>query len=421
MNTRCLSLILLLLLCAVPLASAGGMAKVYLSPAEASWKTGQTVQVKVMYDNNLNPIARDISLYFDWNAQMLRYESCDFKVGHSTVAGLLSSHELNVMVGDFTDGYKNGDYPLAVLTFTVIGPGDTPIEIRVARLNDMDGKPATFVTGKGTYSISGDTVANPGTVATPRSTTLPAAGQPTVIVVTPGVPFSMIPTIQQSGAYQPVAAATTLPPVQAVATTFPTLVGGAPGWPVLTPGATIPTPYPTTVTVETTIPTPLPTTVVTTTVPTTVPTTEPTTTVLTTFPTPTPEPTTEVTTVSPIAYQTGNLGVSYGIPINDTPTPEETPLPERTLPSPLSSGTNLTEDPVADWPEYGTPTVTATPYVRSTLAPMVVNNSSAAAASATGGSGFGDAWMMVLAAVAGVALVALGVVYVQRKRDDGWL
>ena len=32
MNTRCLSLILLLLLCAVPLASAGGMAKVYLSP-----------------------------------------------------------------------------------------------------------------------------------------------------------------------------------------------------------------------------------------------------------------------------------------------------------------------------------------------------------------------------------------------------
>lgn len=425
MNTRCLSLILLILLCAVPLASAGGMAKVYLSPAEASWKTGQTVQVKVMYDNNLNPVAKDISLYFDWNAEMLKYESCDFKVGRSTVAGLLSSHELNMMVGDFTNGYKNGDYPLAVLTFKVIGPGDTPIMIKVARLNDMDGKPATFVTGKGMYSISGDAVANPGTVATPRPTTLPAAGQPTVIVVTPGSTYTLIPTLPQAGAYQTVAAATTLPPVQPVATAYPAQVGGAPAWPVLTPGATIPTPYPTTVTVETTLPTPMPTTVVTTTVPTTEPTTVPTTTVRTTFPTPTPEPTTEptteATTLSPIAYQTGNIGVSYGIPVNDTPTPEETPTPERTLPSPLSNATNLTEEPLAEWPEEVTPTVTSTPYVRHTLAPMVVNNSSAAAVSATGGSGFGDAWMMVLAAIAGVALVALGVVYVRRERDDGWL
>ena len=95
--------------------------------------------------------------------------------------------------------------------------------------------------------------------------------------------------------------------------------------------------------------------------------------------------------------------------------------PERTLPSPLSNATNLTEEPLAEWPEEVTPTVTSTPYVRHTLAPMVVNNSSAAAVSATGGSGFGDAWMMVLAAIAGVALVGLGVVYVRRERNDGWL
>ncbi len=87
MNTRCISLILLLLCFTVPLASAGGMAKIYLSPAEASWKTGQEVQVKVMFDNNLNPVARDISLYFDWNAEMLKYESTEFKVGHTTTAG----------------------------------------------------------------------------------------------------------------------------------------------------------------------------------------------------------------------------------------------------------------------------------------------------------------------------------------------
>ncbi len=424
MNTRCLSLILLLLLCAVPLASAGGMAKIYLSPAEASWKTGQTVQVKVMYDNNLNPVAKDISLYFDWNAEMLKYESCDFKVGHSTVAGLLSSHELNMMVGDFTDGYKNGEYPLAVLTFKVIGPGDTPIMIRVARLNDMDGNPVKFVVGKGMYSIAGDAVANPGTVATSRPTTLPVAGQPTVIVVTPGSTYTLIPTIPQATAYQPVAAATTLPLVQPVATAYPAQVGGAPGWPVLTPGATVPTPFPTTI--ETTFPTPMPTTAVTTTVPTTEPTTVPTTTVRTTFPTPTAdpttEPTTEVTTVSPIAYQTGNLGVSYGIAVNDTPEANETPTPERTLPSPLANVSNLTEEPTEEWPLDETPTVTQTLFVvRGTPTKSVINNTSAALVEPTGSSGFGDAWMLALAAVAGVALVALGMVFVRRNRDDGWL
>ncbi len=28
-----------------------------------------------------------------------------------------------MLLGDFTDGYKNGDYPLAVMTFKVIAPG----------------------------------------------------------------------------------------------------------------------------------------------------------------------------------------------------------------------------------------------------------------------------------------------------------
>lgn len=407
MNTRCLSLILLLLCCAVPLASAGGMAKIYLSPAEASWKTGQTVQVKVMYDNNLNPVAKDISLYFDWNAEMLKYESTEFKVGHTTVAGLLSSHELNMLLGEFTNGYPKGDYPLAVITFKVIGPGDTPLLIKVARLNDMDGKPASFVAGKGAYSITGDAVANPGTV-TARPTTQPVAGQPTVIVVTPATTYTLIPG----------AARTTLPPVVPVQTVP---AGGAPGWPVMTFGATIPTPYPTTI--ETTPPTAIPTQVVTT-LPTTIPVTFPTTTARTTFPTPTAEPVTVETTVatsattaSQIASQTGNLGVSGGIPIYDTPTPLETPTVERTLPSPLANGSSLTAEPTEAWPLDQTVTTLPTPYVRSTLMSSAINNTSVAVA-APGGSGFGDAWMVVLAAIAGVAIVALGVVTIRRNRDD---
>jgi hypothetical protein len=419
MNIRCLSLILLLLCCAVPLAAAGGMAKVYLSPAEASWQTGQTVQVKVMYDNNLNPVAKDISLYLDWNGEMLKYESCDFKVGNSVTAGLLSSHELNMMVGDFTNGYPTGDYPLAVLTFRVIGPGDTPILIRVARLNDMDGKPVTFVTGKGMYSISGDAVKNPGTVAvtTPKTTTQIPGG---VIVVTPATTYTPIPTVPlttytQAGAQQPVVVATTLPPVQ------PAQPGGVPNWPVLTQGATIPTPYPTTI--ETTVPTTEPTIIVTTTVPTTVPTTTP----PTTWPTATQR--TESTTVPTstarqISYPTGNVVAPVGIPINDTPTVNETPSPERTLPSPIANMSNVTEEPTAEWPLDENATATPTLFiVRGTATKAAINNSSAmlaAPVSDAGGSILGDAWLLVLAVVAGVVLVGVGVVAMRRNRDD-WL
>lgn len=418
MNVRCLSLILLLLCCAAPLVSASGMAKFYLSPAEASWKTGQTVQVKLMYDNNLNPVARDISLYLDWNSEMLKYEGTEFKVGNTVKAGLLSSHELNILLGEFTTGYPKGDYPLAVLSFKVVGPGETPILIRVARLNDMEGHPATFVTAKGMYSIAGDAIKNPGTVSvTTPQTTIP--GNPGgVIVVTPAATYTPIPTVPTAAPAAPVVtAATTIPSV--FYTAQPASGGGAPGWPVLTPGATIPTPEPTTVeaTIVTTIATTVPTTL-----PTTEPTTEPTT-VPTTVPT--TRPTTVPTTYSNnIALQGGNAVVPHGIAIEENATVTATPTVNRTLPSPLANASNITEETTAAWPADTTasPTLfivrgnrTATP----TPTPAVVNNSSAVAASA-GGAGFGDAWMLVLAAVAGVAIVALGVITMRRGRDD-WL
>ncbi len=299
------------------------------------------------------------------------------------------------------------------MTFKVIAPGDTPILIKVARLNDMEGNPVKFVAGKGMYSITGDAVANPGAAATPKPTTQIPSG---VIVVTPATTYTLIPTIAQPMAQQPAVVATTLPPAQ---TLYPAQVGGAPGWPVLTPGATIPTPFPTTI--ESTVPTTVPTAVVTT-VETTIPTTVPTT-VRTTFPTATP--TTEETTVATtattarqIAYQTGT-GYSVGIPIYDTPTVNETPTTLRTLPQPLANASSLTEEPTEEWPLDETPTATETLFiVRGTPTKSVINNTSALAASATGGSGFGDAWMYALAAVAGVGLVALGVVVIRRGRDD---
>lgn len=437
MNSRCLPLILLLLCCTVSLATAGGMAKISVSPAEANWKTGQTVEVKVMLDNNLKPLAKDISIYLDWNAEMLRYEGCDFKVGHTTVAGLLSSHELNVMVGDFTNGYPNGNIPLAVLKFKVIGPGDTPILVRIARLNDMDGNPVKFVTGKGSYSITGDAIDKPTTIPTTAATTSASSGgQPVVIVVTPGV-FTPIPTVPPTVVGAPTAA----PTAYQAATVAPTVQqntlspGGVPGWPALTPGAAVATAMPTTE--ATTIPTPIPTTVVTTvitTVPTQVFTTQPTRTQVTTAPTTTVTTTVPTTTVTtnttvptttvteeetwtPIPTTFGQIAYHTGVETPATEeTLEETPTVDRTLPSPLGEGANWSDDEgEADWPTDESPTVTPAFGGRAGNN-SVVNNTSASLGPV--GLIFGDAWMIVLAGLAGVLLVAVGVVAVRRTRED---
>ena len=96
-----------------------------------------------------------------------------------------------------------------------------------------------------------------------------------------------------------------------------------------------------------------------------------------------------------------------------------TPTVERTLPSPLANETTLTEEPTEEWPLEVTSTQTPTLFPRRTLTAAPVNNSSAALAPA-GSSLLGDAGIFLVAAIVGVALVALGVVFLRRNRDD-WL
>jgi hypothetical protein len=104
--------------------------------------------------------------------------------------------------------------------------------------------------------------------------------------------------------------------------------------------------------------------------------------------------------------------------VNETPTVNATPTPYLTLPSPLGNTSNLTEEPTVPWPINTTPTAYPTFTFRTTVTRSTINNTSAAVDSA--GSIVGDAWLVALAAVAGVALVAGGVVVMRRNRDD-WL
>ncbi|HOV68676.1 MAG TPA: hypothetical protein PLI31_10005, partial [Methanoregulaceae archaeon] len=68
-----------------------------------------------------------------------------------------------------------------------------------------------------------------------------------------------------------------------------------------------------------------------------------------------------------------------------------------------------------DWPVDETPTVAGAFGGRMTTAP-VGNNTSATVGAVS--SIFGGAWMMVLAGITGIALVALGIVAVRRTRED---
>ena len=130
--------LLLLALCCVPAASAGGMVKFHI-PAVENAKVGDTVTVTLYNDNNLNPATGDLSLYLDWNMEVLKYESSTFKQGRTTNAALVGLHNLNILAADTTNGLPQGDQPLIVMKFKVIGPGFTPIVMKVASIHDITG------------------------------------------------------------------------------------------------------------------------------------------------------------------------------------------------------------------------------------------------------------------------------------------
>ena len=108
-------------------------------PAVENAKVGDTVTVTLYNDNNLAPPTGDLSLYLDWNMEVLKYESSTFKQGRTTNAALVGLHNLNILAADRTNGLPQGDQPLIVMKFKVIGPGYTPIVIDVASIHDTTG------------------------------------------------------------------------------------------------------------------------------------------------------------------------------------------------------------------------------------------------------------------------------------------
>jgi len=170
--------LLLVALWCVPAVSASGMVKFHI-PEAVEAKVGDTVTVTIYNDNNLKPQMADLSLYDDWNMEVLKFESSEFKQGRTTVANLVGLHNINIRAGETTNGFPQGDNPLIELKYKVIGPGYTPIMIKVDRVHDLDG---TDITSKAVVkhgSITGTGKALPTTTVTATAATTAPAGTPT--------------------------------------------------------------------------------------------------------------------------------------------------------------------------------------------------------------------------------------------------
>ncbi len=173
-------------------------------PAVENAKVGDTVTVVLYNDNNLAPPTGDLSIYLDWNMEVLKYESSTFKQGRTTAADIVGLHNLNIMAADTTNGFPQGDNPLIEMKFKVIGPGYTPIVIKVASITDTTGAniaskavvsngavtatgTAVKTTGTTGVTTGPTTVATTGTVQTftPLPTTLPVSGVTTTAVANP--------------------------------------------------------------------------------------------------------------------------------------------------------------------------------------------------------------------------------------------
>lgn len=189
-------------------------------PAVENAKVGDTVTVVLYNDNNLNPPTGDLSIYLDWNVEVLKYESSTFKQGRTTAADIVGLHNLNIMAADTTNGFPQGDNPLIEMKFKVVGPGYTPIVIKVATITDTSGAnisskavvrngavtatgTAVKTTGTTGVTAGATTVATPGTVQsfTPLPTTIPVSGVTTGAISNPvtAVPVVSGPATVPSG------------------------------------------------------------------------------------------------------------------------------------------------------------------------------------------------------------------------------
>lgn len=185
-------------------------------PAVENAKVGDTVTVTLYNDNNLNPPTGDLSIYLDWNMEVLKYESSTFKQGRTTAADIVGLHNLNVMAADTTNGFPQGDLPLIEMKFKVIGPGYTPIVMKVDSITDITGADISSkaVVSNGAVTATGTAVKTTGTTGTttvattgpvqtftPLPTTAPVSGTTTSAVANPvtAVPVVSGPATVPSG------------------------------------------------------------------------------------------------------------------------------------------------------------------------------------------------------------------------------
>jgi hypothetical protein len=161
-----IALVLFTLIC-VSSVGATGIVKFHI-PEISNAAVGDTVDATIYVDNNLNPLCSDLALNLDWNNEVIQYVGTDFTTGHTTVAELFGTHQLTINIGDHTNGIPTGDVPAAHVRFKVVGPGSTPIVLKIDNVLDLSGADITSkaVAQNGKVTATGTAIATTTTQTT---------------------------------------------------------------------------------------------------------------------------------------------------------------------------------------------------------------------------------------------------------------
>lgn len=204
--------LLLLVACGVPLASAAGTGTFTLSDATAL--IGQNGMTTLALNTSWEPPASDIWLSVRYDPAIIRYEGTSFTALGTGSATRTQVGTVLVQLVDTAGVYRGG--PLATITFSGLKNGTSPLEVELQHVRAYpDGRPVEITdsaaTAPGRFTVLASLPVN-GTVTptgTPTATVPPSL--PTLPPVTAGTP-SMPPTTplygdDYSGAISPTATA----------------------------------------------------------------------------------------------------------------------------------------------------------------------------------------------------------------------
>ena len=152
--------------------------------------------VQVVVDNAWEPPFADTYVDVTFDPTMVRYLTSTIHVDNTTAAAK-SDGMVRIMLGDFRNGYPQGKYPLADVSFTALREGTTPLTVSVDHVRYWNSDFTKFTDISSSASTQNGAFST-GPVAATVATLAPVTGNPSVTYETV-VPIGTVETVAPVG------------------------------------------------------------------------------------------------------------------------------------------------------------------------------------------------------------------------------